>query len=95
MQQELFLVDAGGYVSIYNLYMKKCFKTMRLSMHPLTSISVIGESNRFTVTTDKGVQTYFVSRELKFEEFSGHSDAIISIMSMDARDDTADSRVYR
>ncbi len=94
LQQELFLVDNAGYISIYNLYMKKCFKTMKLSSHPLTSISVRGEEGKFTVTTYNAVQTYTVSRELNFEEFTGHSDAVISLYSFDGVSGTDEPRVY-
>jgi WD40 repeat protein len=79
--QELFLVDAKGYVHIWNIYMEKCIKQQRIFHGPLTSISVNGKTDNIFVTGENCLERWHISREMKFEEYKGHVGPVIAILS--------------
>ena len=80
-QQELFLVDASGYLHVWNIYMEKCIKQQRIFQGPLTSISVNGRTDNIFVTGENCLERWSISREMKFEEYKGHVGPVIAILS--------------
>ena len=75
-EQELFLIDAQGYVSAWNIYMEKCLKEQQLTGrdgNALTSISLQPSSSRLCVTADGGclVEQWDISRDLKVRAHRG------------------------
>ena len=80
-QQELFLVDASGYLHVWNIYMEKCIKQLRIFQGPLTSISVNGRTDNIFVTGENCLERWSISREMKFEEYKGHVGPVIAILS--------------
>ena len=80
-QQELFLVDASGYLHVWNIYMEKCIKQLRIFQGPLTSISVNGRTDNIFVTGENCLERWSITREMKFEEYKGHVGPVIAILS--------------
>lgn len=93
--QELFLIDELGYCYVWNIYMDKCLKEVRLTAVPTTSLTLLPDQT-FYVTAGETVQHWRISRELQFSVFAGHSDAVVSIAALEAPspDREDDARVF-
>jgi|EP00945_MAST-04E_sp_MAST-4E-sp1_P003049 WD40 repeat protein len=81
-EQELFLVDASGYLHVWNIYMEKCLKQQKIFNGALTSISVVGKTDTIFITGKNRLERWKISREMKFEEYQGHVGPVVSIKSV-------------
>ena len=61
-------MDASGYLHVWNIYMEKCIKQLRIFQGPLTSISVNGRTDNIFVTGENCLERWSITREMKFEE---------------------------
>lgn len=77
-KQEMLLVDALGYLQIWNVYSEKCMKIERLREGELNGISSIEGSN-IVVSAPECIEVWQILREVKFREFKGHSGPVIAL----------------
>jgi WD40 repeat protein len=104
--QELVLIDSGGWVYIWNIYMEKCVKEQQLRCVPLppgkraldhaalVSISIRPVHQTFIVSGGNTIEQWHISRELSFKEHKGHSGPIVAIMSIPTAANGGGSHMY-
>lgn len=69
--QELLLADEMGYVNVWNIYMDKCLKELRVARKPVRSVSISGKTQKFELTCGNTVQRWHIMRQLQFAMFTG------------------------
>ena len=76
--------------------MDKCLKELRVARKPLRSVSVSGKTQKFELTCGDTVQRWHIMRQLQFAMFTGHTDAVLSLVYLEApsADRSDDARVF-
>ena len=95
--QELFLSDAKGYVQVWNIYIEKCIKNVRIAQGPINSLSLhqtgsgpshhahassAVPSTKLLVGSATGVEIWSIHRQVRFNEFRGHDQAVIGLVQV-------------
>ena len=102
--QELIVVDSGGWMYVWNIYMEKLVKEFQLrkptqrqrvsrsgTYVALSSVSMRPVHQTFIVAGDDLVEQWHVSRELSFKEHAGHTGPVVSILTIDTLSNSGDA----
>jgi WD40 repeat protein len=95
--QELIVVDSGGWMYVWNIYMEKLVKEFQLrhltkrqqvarsgTFSALSSVTMRPVHQTFIVAGGDLVEQWHISRELSFKEHRGHTGPIVSILTINA-----------
>ena len=97
---ELFLADEKGYLQVWNVFVEKCLKCVRIKEGPINSLSIHsapggggggtaggggGSSTKLLLGTSAGVEVWTVSRGVLFNEFKGHDAPVVALVQVESR----------
>ncbi|XXQ32732.1 WD domain, G-beta repeat [Plasmodiophora brassicae] len=77
-RQEMLLVDAIGYLQVWNVYMEKCLKVVRIRRGELHQISVHSD-DLIVVGAQECVEVWNVHRQVQSRECQGHTGPIVGL----------------